>query len=176
MDEQEKEINEVIESIVESKEPILNLAEEIIIPRKPITSEEWKANVLNERLLTLPSGITFKVKNVPFSKLICTGTFPLPLLNSLFKTSEKIQDVPSEQIMDNISPSELQALDEMLSRFAVFAVIEPKVIFGEVSIERAIPAGEIDFFDRMFLITSCMGGNALQYKEFFREQNISKST
>lgn len=148
----------------------------IDINEQPIVSPtEWREKNYNIRKIKLPSGIIFKVKNVDLTNMAMSGTLSLPLLDTFFKSQEispkiRTEKPDGEDVMKDFSAKDFIVMKEMIDRFTLAAVIEPKLTEKETGDEDTIPVTEIDFGDKLFIFQNCMRGGAANFAGFFREQ------
>ena len=141
----------------------------------PIVSPSlWRKKNYNIRKLQLPSGIVVKVKDVDLANMAMSGALSIPLLNIFFDLQSKLPKMDSEKAetekaLKDFSGEDLMAMNEMVDKFVLKAVIEPKLVekdTGAVEDEDAIPVNEMEFVDKMFIFQSCTRGGAASFAGF----------
>ncbi len=139
------------------------------------SAETWRNDNLNIRKLLLPSGAVFLVKNVSLANMATKGIIPTPLLNQFMKVSEEksTKKETDENILETYNSEDLSAIDTTMRKFAMLAVIKPKLVEQETSISDIdsafIPVEDLEFEDISTIFFECMRGGSQNYKEFFRK-------
>lgn len=142
--------------------------------KTPITPGEWTKKHLNIRTLALPSGDTVLVKDVDLESMLMQGYIPTSLLNSLISSGLKIQanKATKEAELEGVKEQELKKIDDLSRRFALIAVIEPKLKSEGLSDEEAVNVYELTFTDCLFIFSSCVRGGASKYSPFLRKEPL----
>jgi len=144
--------------------------------KKVVTASQWKKKNLNERVLELPSGAIFKVKDVDLETMASRGFLSLDLLDSLMSAGFKVIDnqQKKKKELENITDDNMKEIDDLARIFAVQAVISPKLsLNGDPG---SINAYDLDFIDVMFIFSKCVRGGAMKFAPFFPKRAPSNSS
>ena len=130
---------------------------------------DWNKSNTNERLLELPSGAVFKVRNVSLANMVTKGIVPLSITTQLLQMKKNIEkavkDGKSEG--DGIQEKDMNDLDGICRKFAVLAIVDPIVVENVTDNLSEICVHDIDFTDIMTIFMKCMRGGAEQFASFF---------
>ena len=148
--------------------------EEIPVEKKIISPAEWAKKNLNIRPLTLPSGITVKVKNIDLQTMLTQGYIRTGLLNSLMSAQTKILEnrENKKKDMEDVKETDLSEIDSLCRSFVVLAVIEPTISKDEVTSDEVINANDMDFNDCLFVFTECVRGGAEAFAPFRTKRSL----
>ncbi len=131
---------------------------------------EWAELNLNIRLITLPSGAVFRVKNVDLPTMVSRGYLPLDLIANFGDLAKKVQrnKASGQEELNGISEKELAEIDGICRKFAVVAIVEPRVSEIEPTSDDVINVQDLGFEDVMVVFMQCMKGGGGSFAEFFR--------
>ena len=174
MPEPKKEVSKDETNEVKQPETAAPIENAIPVKDLPIVSPaEWRKKNYNVRKLQLPGGDVFLVKDVELANMAMSGTLSLPLLEMFFKTEADKKDEGKteapEMIFKDLKGEEMVAMIELINKFIMQAVIEPKLTEDETGDENTIPVTEIDIDDKMFIMDSCTRGGAKKFAGFSKK-------
>ena len=146
--------------------------EEQIIEEKELVvtqATDWNSRNTNERLLQLPSGDVFRVRDVSLPNMVTKGIIPLNLTTQLMKMKENIEAAvkAGKNESEGIAEEEFKDIDGICRNFALLAVIQPVLVENHIADSDTICVHDIDFMDIMFLFSKCVRGGAEQFASFF---------
>jgi hypothetical protein len=115
-----------------------------------MTLAEWRASRLHE--LTLPSGLTVKVRDVPLQDLAMMGKIPNALMEFMLTNDKKQKDGASDAKPDLEMVAEMMQKNApdftiMLNEMVKFTMMEPKV--ADQADEEHLAVDELLFDDKM---------------------------
>lgn len=147
------------------------MGNEEVIPEIKVTSAgDWAKKTLDVRLVTLPSGSIFRVKNVDLQSMVSRGFLPMGLVGEFTSLADKVkQNVDGGKTeLNEIGDKELKSLDTTCRKFAIMAVIEPRLSDTDPTSEDVISVNDLGFADVLFIFSSCVKGGAGNYAPFFQ--------
>jgi len=151
---------------VETPEP------EIAVADMNVTSvQDWSKKNLDTRKLLLPSGAVFLVKNVSLANLATKGIITAPLLKTFAAMKDDVagKDKTEAEMLGSFGEDGMKDVDDLMRKFALIAVVAPKLTKSEGSTTDEISVNDLDFEDVADIFFNCMRGGAENYSEFFRD-------
>ena len=117
---------------------------------KPTQAQDYKKKIAEGKLITLPSGSVFKIRKVNNRELALAGEFTLQTSSEINQSKEKL----STQ-WQNMNEQQKRKQLEVMNKFIVRAVVEPKVVLDDK--EEGLKITDIVDDDFYFLLSEVMG-------------------
>jgi len=168
------------EKVVKKKEPVVEAETtkvetpepEIAVADMDVTSaQDWSKKNLDTRKLLLPSGAVFLVKNASLANLATKGIITAPLLKTFaaMKDDAAGKDKTETEMLESFGEDGMKDVDTLMRKFALIAVVAPKLTKSEGPTTDEISVNDLDFEDVADIFFNCMRGGAENYSEFFRD-------
>lgn len=132
-------------------------------------AKDWNKSNTDERLLELPSGAVFKVRNVSLPNMVTKGIIPLNVTTQLLAMKKNIESAVKngKGEADGMGKSDFNEIDRICRQFTLLSVIEPTIVEESTGSPNEICVNDIDFMDMLHIFTKCMRGGADQFRSFF---------
>jgi len=142
--------------------------------KRVTTPKDWSKRNLNIRLLELPSGAVFRVRNVDLQNMLTQGYLPLALVNTFLETSARVSmnARQGKSEWDDMDEETIQKVDEVARKLVCLAVLEPRISMDEETSDDVINVNDLPFQDCLFIFANCVSGGALMFSPFRGEGQL----
>ncbi|MDO8715327.1 MAG: hypothetical protein Q7J73_00695 [Dehalococcoidales bacterium] len=143
---------------------------------RTVTSPKaWADKNLNTRLVELPSGAVFRVRNLDLPTMVSKGYLPLELVNSFsgIANAVKQNQQTGKTELSGIAGKDLADVDTMCRKLIAVAVIEPRISAIEPTSDTVINVNDLGFGDVIFIFAECVKGGGGAFAGFFRGRQPS---